>query len=296
MVDQQLNQLGQTLLQQRQMQQTGQYQQAELKYRQLAEQAAVNRYEAAQHHYDAMEKIGASNEDARNKNAAAELDFRQKELAQRDTAQSQGANQQDLQNKQQMLQSVIALNATGQLDDDARNDVNSWLSDDEHFGPTGIQISKPDPSLAKTAGKDAAVVNALKQAQAYRLAASQATDPDDAKQNGDYAAMLEKYVAKAGTGATFTPTQTQVQRNAMGQVTNTLRTAISPPGAVGVPNSGTGGGANAWPAAPQDPAQRVPGQRYSSPSGTSATWTGQGWDTSAPTVQVPGLGAAQAPQ
>lgn len=104
------------------------------------------------------------------------------------------ANQQDIADKGRMLQTLIQLNAGGQLQD--LDSVNSWLAEDPHFAQTGIQLkeppTKPDPQVGQNS-----YAQALKQAQAYHDAAAKATDPEEVKRLNGYAQLLETFVQHA---------------------------------------------------------------------------------------------------
>ena len=235
LVDQQVNQFGDTLLREATMKNESAYRQAELKYRQLAEQAQVQRYQAQQEHWNQMEKQQGNTAAKSEANTAALLQQRQGE-------QAQAGNQQELQNKQRMFQNALSLNSSGGLSDDARNDFNDWLSDDEHFGPTGIQISKPDPSMLPkgAAGiRHSAAVDALNQAQGYRSQAALLDDGDpDKDQFNSYAEMLENAARKAGSGPQARPAETTtIKRDAMGREIERTR----------APVGGSGSGAGAAP-------------------------------------------------
>lgn len=266
-------------MRQRMMQQEGQYRMADLAYRNLAEQAAVRRYEAQQQHWNTLESQNANNERMRETNATNEASLRQGQL-------DQAAAAEKVKEKQGLFTSAIALNSTGQLSDDDRDNFNDWLSNDEHFGSTGLQLSKPDPSMQKNNQRLSAVGSAVAQAQQYRALQGQTDDEDQAKQYGNMADMLESWVKKQATGATFTPTETQNTYDEAGHKLTSRKTAIAPPPTPGAPGTGaTNPAAGAPPMtggpslAPTDPRQRQAGQTYRSPADPTrlVTWTGNGW-------------------
>lgn len=178
MLNSQLDQLGNTFLRNRLM--------AEEEARGREQDAAANRRADIDQAFrqEALQRL--VNEDNRNE---AHLKTQEQ--------------QQGLADKQKMLQTVIQLNLSGQLDDASRSQVNQWLESDPHFSGTGIQLQKPPDHALKTSAKDAMVVNALKNADQYRQQAQSAASPVQAKQYNDYADMLEQWVRHS---AEFKPT------------------------------------------------------------------------------------------
>lgn len=101
---------------------------------------------------------------------------------------------QQQRDKGAMLQTLIKLNAGGQISD--LDKVNKWLEADPHFGPTGIQLKTPAAKPPPQVGQNSHA-QALEQAQKYRDAAEAADDPDQATQLTHYAEMLEQLVERA---------------------------------------------------------------------------------------------------
>lgn len=236
---------------------------------------------------------------------AQQAHFNQMESLQTNTDRRQ-LNQQVAAQKQEMLKSIIALNATGSISDDALSEINNWLHGDEHFGVTGLQLQKP--ANPKTSGKDAAVVNMLKQADAYDQLAQSETNPDEAATFSRNAALLRKAVEKEGQFAPAhgyetvktAPIIDKMTNKQTGVATNrTVKIPISapviPPPTNPVAPTNAAPATGAIPMAPENPTQRIKGQRYKSAKNPSlsAVWTGQGWQTDATPVAVPGFGAAK---
>lgn len=99
-------------------------------------------------------------------------------------------SQQDQRDKAALLQTVIGLNAGGQIDD--LDSVNEWLANDEHFGPTGIQLKAPPAKPTPQAGQNA-LAQAYRQADMFRQQAGESDDPDLADRYNTYADNLEKW-------------------------------------------------------------------------------------------------------
>lgn len=166
------------------------------------------------------------------------LDIEQRRLDVETNRAGEQSAQQAAQQKQGLLQSVIQLNASGSLDDASLQGVNDWLRSDEHFGQTGIQISKPTNPTGKGRG-ESAVVNALKQAEMYKQQAAQSEDPAEQQQFNQYATMLEGWVKHAGSFAPaqgFVTTKVTPETNPLtgkptgGSITNTTtKTPITSP-------------------------------------------------------------------
>ena len=109
------------------------------------------------------------------------------------TAQQRAA----LQDKQMLLQQAIQLNSTGQLTDEGRQNFNDWLSGDEHFGVTGLQLQAPPQKAPPQAGQNS-VAGALQQADKWRQQAAGLADGDPNKDRfNKYADTLEGSVDPA---------------------------------------------------------------------------------------------------
>lgn len=107
-----------------------------------------------------------------------------------DNATSLAEQRAQLQDKQKMLQTVMMLNAGGQLQD--LDSVNDWLQNDDHFGPIGLQLAKPPEPKSAQVGQNA-LAQAYQQANEWRTRASATEDPDEADRFNAYADDLEKW-------------------------------------------------------------------------------------------------------
>jgi hypothetical protein len=168
----------------------------------------------------------------------------------------------DLQDKQNILKTIMTLNATGQIGD--LGPVNDWLSKDKHFSQMGIQLQAPTAKPVPNVGQSADA-EALRQAEEYRAAGK-----------NEYADLLEKVVKKRGEHDTNPGYQTttvtpvldlQNQPTGQNKTNITTRVPLGSPGATP---------AAAPPPAP-DIKQRQAGQSYTTPKGVF-TWNGTGWD------------------
>ncbi len=139
-------------------------------------------------------------------------------------------------------------------------------------------------------------------ADAAQAAADAENDPNKKAELQAHAQQLGDLLKKR-SGETLPPDKRQitVKPNPLGgpPTTNTVNTTYSWPDA----SSGAASGVQApqIPIAPPDPGQRVVGAKYRSATNTNlvGTWTGQGFDTGTnapPTQAVQGLGAAQPPK
>jgi len=153
-----------------------------LKRRMLDQQAS----EKMQDQLLQREAIGVANK----RTDAQEQHYRTME-GKADTAATMAQTRANLEDKQRFLQTVMALNANGQIQDLAP--VNSWLKTDEHFGRVGLQLTKPPPAKNPQAGQNA-VAQALQQASEWRAKADASVDNTDlADQYTGYADKLEKW-------------------------------------------------------------------------------------------------------
>jgi len=139
---------------------------------------------------------------ARDRTAAQERHDRSSEALARE-ATTAGATREELQDKQRFLQTVMALNGSGQIAD--LNAVNQWLKTDPHFGKVGLQLARPPTPPDPQAGQNA-LSQALKQADEWRAKATGAGDADLAQQYLGYADKLEKWAdVQANPPAKVTP-------------------------------------------------------------------------------------------
>jgi len=279
MLNQSFDQLGDAFLRNRAMAQQKEEHQADNALRERQISVEQGRADAENKHYQNMETAGAANETSKAKQAA-------------------------VAEKGKLLQAVMLMNRTGQLGEDALANINEWLSTDEDFSFTGMQLQKP--ATPSTTGKDAAAVNMIKQVQAFREQAQQTEDPEQAAQFDAWADILEDVVKKSGSFAPAQGYETTTEKAATdtkgrptGEAvkTTTRKVPIPLPGAAGTASRAAGqpAAAAAVAVAPLDPKLRKSGQRYKSPTNPNLTavWTGAGWDTNAPAVAVPGFGAAK---
>lgn len=169
------------------------HQQAEEDFRRQQLDLEIARRNAAEQHYEQMEKQQANTAD---KQQQAEL----------------------LKEKQGVLNSIMQLNASGQLSN--LDDVNDWLANDPHFGQVGLQLKEPNAKPPPQVGQNA-VAQALQQADQWRTKAGAETDPANKQRYAGYADMLEKSAAQ----------QTQPKVNTADFDTETTET----PGEKGVP-------------------------------------------------------------
>ncbi len=91
------------------------------------------------------------------------------------------------QDKQEMLKTVLGLNAGGQLDEEGIKQVNDWITKDPDLSKTGIHIKAPPQKAPPQAGQNS-VAQALERAQAFRESG-----------NTEYADMLENWARKQST-------------------------------------------------------------------------------------------------
>lgn len=166
--------LANTIMQQREMQERRKERDAALK-NQATNQAMMNEYRMA-------------SEKQREKSEADTADWRTQMLQANKDKQGDAAAGARMKNKIGMFHAIAALNTTGDLSDAGRKEFNDWLSNDDDFGSTGIQLQAPNnPKNAKKASALEATVAAIKN---YRDMAANATG-DDAKDFNHYADLLE---------------------------------------------------------------------------------------------------------
>lgn len=185
------------------------------------------RSKSQEQHYGLME---ARQQTYQDKALGNQSRMMQKEGDRADNQQQQA----EFMNKQGLFKSVAGLNATGQLSPDARNAFNKWLSTDDHFAPTGLQIQEPDPKFQNKKFKEPAIVQAVKSAQDYRDQAAQSDDPEQQKQFLGYADMLESYSKRQGSFSPVKIPPTKVENiglNASGKATNRVTSFVPPPAA-----------------------------------------------------------------
>jgi hypothetical protein len=123
--------------------------------------------------------------------------------------------------KQEYLKTVMGANATGQMDDAAREQVNKWLASDPDFGGTGLQLAKPTFDNSNPQGKQAAVTQMVQTVQKYRDMAASATDPDQADQYNHLADLIENNLpANVKSASPVRPNETTTKStDAQGNVT-----------------------------------------------------------------------------
>lgn len=112
-----------------------------------------------------------------------------------DDANKLATDRNTMQDKQRLLQTIMGLNAGGQLDDHGLSDVNDWLANDEHFSQVGLHLAKPPKKAPPQVGQNS-VAQALKQAEEFRAAG-----------NEKYATMLEQWAEKQSTDTTTETTE-----------------------------------------------------------------------------------------
>jgi hypothetical protein len=163
-----LDQLGETFLKQRMLEEQKKKGDEELGLRRQQLGIEQGRADAATAHYNKME------------------------TAQTDAA-AKAQQAADLRDKQQMLQTVMQLNVGGALAPGSLDSVNQWLRDDEHFGKTGMQLIPPKEK-APQAGQNA-LAQAYQQADMWKTKADQArtTDPEKAAQYDEFSTNLRKW-------------------------------------------------------------------------------------------------------
>lgn len=256
---------------------------------------------------DEQKRQGDERIDIEKKRIGVDQSFRDAQLQHyknmETTAAGTAAKQLDqaaLAEKQKLLQTAITLNATGALADGALENVNNWLSTDEQLGQSGLQLRPPANPLGK--GKDAAVVNALKQADAYDQLADGEENPEKAAGFKTNAKQLRDWVGRQASFAPAQGYQTTTEKpelDEFGKPTGKMLTSTSRK----VPLPGTPPAVAAAPAAPKAAVSnqmvqviRPDGQtgmipRANLPGALAAGYKQVG--TNAPTVAVPGFGNAQ---
>lgn len=286
MVTGQMDNLANTFARNRALDQERNFRQQEVDTQKMRTQADIDFRTAQRKHYEQIENQQAGNENVR-------------------------LNQQQIAQKQQLLQTALHLNATGQLDDDAIDAFNDWLKNDDTFKVTGIQISKPSVTNGKS--KDAAIVNALKTAQEWRRQAAESDDEKEAQKLNEYADMSENWVKRQGsfkpaegyTEEDTTPVIDSITKqqakdkdgNLLFTKKTKTRTPFATPAAApaSMPGAAPRPAAANFPTLPARPADRQHGQTYQSAVGP-VVWDAQNAVLKkAPQIAVPGFGAAQPP-
>jgi hypothetical protein len=204
LVNSSLSDLGNSLLQQKMMEQRAQENLATRADRQAQIGLEAQRAKTAESRNEAMQQHWATME-AGQQSAAAKT-----------------ATAQDIRDKTAMLQTVIGLNAAGQLDN--LDDVNEWLSSDDHLGKTGIQLKPPPAKPPPQAGQNA-LAKAYQQADTFRQQANDADDPGDVDRYNGYADSLEKWANLQANPAPKTAPglQATVTTDERGKTTRTLK-------------------------------------------------------------------------
>lgn len=167
MLDQALGNMGQGFFQNRALQQ----QNAEQDLNRQMRQQMLN------DSLDVRSEYNQQRSDALQANAQA----RQDDASARNQLAAVAQQRQDLADKQTLLQTMIQLNAGGQLTDTGRDKFNTWLGNDPHFGQTGIQLQSPPMRPAPNVGQNSAAA-ALQQADRYYAIAAGLPDNDPNKQ------------------------------------------------------------------------------------------------------------------
>lgn len=187
-----LNNFGEGAMKRKQTQFQNEQAMQRLALEQQVKDIQESRYNAQQTHYNEIEKSNSRRADAADTRAQAQSDA------------------EGLKEKADLFKSAAGLNATGALTDESRDQFNKWLSSDTHFGATGLQLKAVDPKFQKTAGKETAVVQAIKTAESYRKQADDTDDPEQKKQYLGYADLLEKAAKKQGE---FAPPKAGMNKN-----------------------------------------------------------------------------------
>jgi hypothetical protein len=324
MLNGQLDELGNSFLRKRQLEQEKEYHEGEVRSQQMRTQADIDFRKAQGEHYNAME----SKEDNRNTLLQKQGDERN-QLLEKQVGLKQAA--QDMSDAQQSLKDSMATLAhqvkTGKM---TQEDATTYFRDSMDNGIGKQNPDMHDKMLASPQFKAmydgkvdwAILADQLAQqtksrsvtgandmlVQHWRQAQDEAdaeTDPNEKARLQSLADTYKGLIGKQSAG--YVPpsvTQTTVTQkpNPLGvgapiSTTNTMNRAYLPssaPASAATPAAAVAP-AGQIPIAPPDPAQRVKGQKYRSQKNPSltATWTGAGWDTGAPQQQVPGFGSAQ---
>lgn len=109
------------------------------------------------------------------------------------------------QDKQDMLKTVLNLNAGGMLDDEDIKRFNDWLENDPDLSKTGIHIKAPPQKAPPQVGQNS-VAAALEQAAKYRAAGNieyaEILEKSARKASEDYDTVTEEFPAEPGTPGT----------------------------------------------------------------------------------------------
>lgn len=315
MLNNQLDELGNSFLRNRQLDQEKEYHQGEVQSQQMRTQADIDFRKAQGEHYNAME----SKESDRNS-------LLEKQVGLKESAQNLAEAQSSLKESMGTLANQVKAgkmtqdDATQYFRDSMDNGIgkqNPQLHDQMLAQPQykamydgkvdwatlADQLANQTKSRSVTGANDM-LVQHWKQAQDE---ADGATDPAEKTKLQSLADTYKGLIGKQSAGYTppgYKQTTVVQKPNPLGvgapvTTTNTIDRAYSPsaaPAPAAAPGAPAPGAPGAdIPTAPTDPTQRVKGQKYRSQKNPSliGTWTGAGWDTGTPQQQVPGFGAAQ---
>jgi hypothetical protein len=323
MLDNQLDELGNSFLRNRQLQQEKEFHAGELETQKMRTQADIDFRKAQGEHYNAMEDRADNLSDLQQK----KNDLLEKQIGMREAAQNLSAAQQS------MKDSVATLSSQVKAGKMSQEDATAYFRDamDNGIGKSNPQMhdqmmAQPqykamydgkldwatlaDQMAQQTKGRSVtgAVDMQVQHWKDAQDAADQETDPTRKKPLQDYADQLKANLPaslKQTPPAGFTDTKVTQKPNPLGvgapvTTTNTMQRVYSPSAVHAMVASSAAAPAAATapvPVAPADPTQRAVGQKYRSQKNPNliATWTGNGWDTgtNAPAQQVPGFGVAQ---
>lgn len=306
LLDSQLDELGNTFLRNRQLQQEGQLRGREIDVNNAFRQAQMQHYNAMEEHYGAMQQ----KESERN-------DILEKQIGLRQSAQDLAEAQSSLKESvgalaQQVKAGKMSQDEATQYFKDAMDNgigkSNPALHDQMLAQPQYKAMYDGNMDWATVAdqmaaqSKNRSVTGAdehlINSANALKAEADSETDPQKKAALQQQIDQLNGVIQKrSGQVAPPDYTQTTVKPSPFGGApsTNTVSRAYSRPGAVGTPAAPPAAMPQV-PTVPPDPGQRVVGQRYRSATNPNliGTWTGQGFDTNAaPTQAVAGFGNAQ---
>lgn len=322
MLNNSLDELGNSFLRNRQLQQERELREGELKTQQMRTQADIDFRKAQGEHYNAME----AKEDSRNslleKQGAERNSLLEKQIGLKQSAQDMADAQSSLKESVATLAHQVkagkmtAQEATQYFRDSMDSGIGSQNPQlhDQLLGQPQFkamydgkvdwatladQLAQTTKSRSLTGANDM-LVQHWQQAQDE---ADAATDPAEKTKLQTLADTYKGLISKQSAG--YVPpsvTQTNIiqKPNPLGAgapvtTTNVMKRAYSAAAAAPMAQPPAAAPtATDIPLAPPDPAQRVRGQKYRSQKNPSliATWTGAGWDTG-PQQQVPGFGAAK---
>jgi hypothetical protein len=328
MLNNSLDELGNTFLRNRQLDQEKQFREGETKTQQMRTQADIDFRKAQGEHYSAMETKQSEHDAITETQNAQRNELLEKQVGLKQSAQDLAEAQASLKDSMATLAHQVKAGkmnpelATQYFRDSMDNGIgksNPQLHEQMLAQPqykamydgkidwSTLADQLAQPTKGGQAGKVDLQIQHWRQAQD---AADNAADPAEKEQNQKYADILKLNLPsslKTTPPAGYTDTKIVQKPNPLGvgaptTLTNTTTRAYSPsavaPGAAATqPATAPAAAAGDVPIAPPDPTQRVKGQKYRSQKNPNliATWTGAGWDTNtnAPAQAVPGFGAAK---